>query len=103
MEEFKQIIILTTKLSTTFEGTFMINEPIVLIDDTHLKTNNINYIFDYLIITDISLVSNFKQTNILHEHGLPVTNCFYQTTYENVYYTSDDKIEEVLQNLYENE
>ncbi len=103
MEEVKQIIILSNIIDSLSDDTFTINEPIELIDDNHLKTKKMIYIFDYLIITDITLVSNFKQTNILHEHGVPVTNCFYQTTYENIYYTSYSKIKEVLQNIYENE
>ncbi len=103
MEEFKQIIILSYKAIVNKDELFLINKPITLIDDTHLMINDITYVFDYLVFTNANLINNLEQTSILMEGNVPVTNYFFQTTYENIYYTSDEKINLALQNIIENE
>ena len=103
MEITKQIIIVSKNSQINNSLCLTINHPIFLLDDAHLKDGETTYIFDYLIFTNTDLILNFRETNILHEGGLPLTNFFFQTTYENIYFTSDNLIDEALQNINENE
>lgn len=103
MEKFKQIIILSNNHNLQSDNTFIINTPIILEDDTHLNMNGDIYTFDYLIFTNPSQITNFEKTSILHENMVPVTNCFCQTVFENIYYTSEETINIALQNIFENE
>ena len=47
-----------------------------------------------------SLIINFDQTNILHDNKIPVTNFFYATSVDNIFFTSN--IIEAINNI-ENE
>ena len=91
MEITKQIIIVSTNSQINNSLCLTINHPIFLLDDAHLKDGETTYIFDYLIFTNTDLILNFRETN------------FFQTTYENIYFTSDNVIDEALQNINENE
>lgn len=100
MENFKQIIILSTK---TYQGNiFLLQKQCKIIDDAHLEVDNHIYSFDYLIFDDPKLIQNFNEINFLVENNLPVTNFFLQTSIENIYFT-ENKIEEALNNILENE
>ncbi len=101
MEKYFQIIILSKEYTSSNKDILVIKDNITLEDDMHLIYNNELYTFDYLIFTDTSSINNFRKTNILHEDGIPITNCYYQTTYENIYYPINNKIDEALDNIYE--
>lgn len=103
MTKFKQIIILSELYNSTQENVFIIKEQVVLEDDNHLILNNDIYIFDYLIFTNPKQISNFDKTNILYEDGIPITNCFYQTTYENIYFVKNSLINDAIRNIATNE
>lgn len=102
MEKYAQIIILSTTYTTDNSNILVINEPVTLVDENHLLVNNISYTFDYLIFINPVQIINFNETSIMHENKIPVTNCFYQTTYENVYYPFGENIDEALSNIFEN-
>ena len=102
MEKYVQIIILSTTYTTDNSNILVINEPITLVDENHLLVNSISYTFDYLIFTNPLQIINFNETSIMQENKIPVTNCFYQTTYENIYYRYGENIEEALSNIFEN-
>lgn len=103
MEKYYSILILSKNYQTSDSENLVLSDAIFLIDDTHLEFANQIYTFDYLIFTSPSEIKNFRSTNILHEAGIPVTNMYFQTTFENIYYTSDEKIEEAIQNIKEND
>jgi len=102
MERYEQIIILTKANAFTNEALFL-NSKAFLIDDAHLKINDDIYTFDYLIFTDPSLIINYLDTSILKEFNIPVVNFFYQTSIENIYYTSCDLISEAIKNIKDGE
>lgn len=100
----KQIIILSNIYTTNNEQIYILNESVELIDDVTIKCQNDDiYTFDYLIFTNPNQITNFRETNILHEAGLPVTNYFHQTTYENIYFIDDNSIDTALTNIYEDD
>ena len=102
MNKTAQIIILDKNYISKLDEVIVLNESVELIDEVTIKLANKDiYNFDYLIFTDPSLISNFKETNILHDGGFPVTNYFHQTTYENIYYVTCDNIEIALDNIFE--
>ena len=92
------IIILSNK-TTSYNNTFTINSKIKLIDDCHLLYDNTELSFDYLIITDITLIEGHKEVGILTESKIPVTNYDKQTSIENIFYCNEDDINEILINL----
>lgn len=90
MKEFYQIIILSkNSLKNNNDSYLLINEPVELLDNTQIKFNNYFVSFDYLIFDDTNLISNFKQTNILHENKIPITNFFNATSIENIFYSKE--------------
>ena len=102
MEKYSQIIILSNTYTNNNQNILIINEPVLLIDENHLSVNNINYTFDYLIFTNHNQITNFDKSSIMHENGIPVTNCLYQTTFENIYYPYNGNVEEAINNIFEN-
>ena len=42
-----------------------------------------------LIFDNIKLISNYLNSNILHDHTIPITNYFNATSIENIFYTND--------------
>ena len=90
MKDFYQIIILSKndlKINNKFY--LLINDTIELLDSTQIKYNNNLISFDYLIFDNIDLISNFKETNILHENKIPITNFFNATSIENIFYSKE--------------
>ena len=92
------VIILSNK-TTSYNNSYIINSKVKLIDDCHLELCNDLLSFDYLIITDISLIEGLKEAGVLTESKIPVTNFEKQTSIENIYYCTDNDINEVLINL----
>lgn len=102
MNKVIQIIILDDQYQIINENILVINDNVELIDDVTIKlSNNDIYNFDYLIFSNPSFISNFRETNILHDAGIPVTNFFHQTTYENIYYSKD--IDIAINNIFEDD
>lgn len=92
------IIILTTDASY-FNEAHVINSKVKLLDDCHLTNGGETLSFDYLIITDISLVEGHKEVGVLTESKIPVTNYDKLTSVENIYYCKVEEVNEVLLNL----
>ena len=102
MNKIAQIIIIDKNYNSQLDDVIVINESVELIDEVTIMLSNKDiYNFDYLIFTSPSLITNFNETNILHDGGFPVTNYFHQTTYENIYYVTCDNIETALNNIFE--
>lgn len=89
------IIILSTK-ELSYNGTYLLNTKVKLLDDCHLQINEDIITFDYLIITDITLVEGYKEIGILTESKIPVTNYDKQTSVENIYYCKEQDINDIL-------
>ena len=102
MEKYSTIIILSNSYTTNDENILVLNDEVILDDDMHISAKDSTYSFDYLVFTDVTKIKNFKSTNILHEDGIPVTNFFHQTTYENIYYPVNGNIDEAIENIKEN-
>lgn len=92
-------VIIISKIKHNFENVKWINEVVEFIDDCHILYKEENISFDYLIYTDITLVTNQKEIGILTENKIPITNYEKQTLIENIYYCTDDLVESVLENL----
>ncbi len=101
MEKYSQIIILSNDFNDNEYG-LIINKPVILEDDVHLLCEGEIYSFDYLIFTDVTLITNFKTCNILAEDNIPITNCLYQTTFENIYYPLNSDVYTAIKNIQEN-
>lgn len=90
MKDFYQIIILTKNhVNNINENYFQINNSVELISNNEIKYNDLIVSFDYLIFDDTNLLSNFHETNILHENQIPTTNFFNATSIENIFYSKD--------------
>ena len=58
-----------------------------IIDENTLEIDNEIIYFDYLIIDSIDTFQNlFLKNNIyLNDENIPITNCFHQTTIDNIF------------------
>lgn len=98
MKDFYQIIILSkSSLPNINQEYLQLNNPIKLINSNELIYNENTISFDYLIFNDISLISNFLETNILHENKTPITNYYKSTSIENIFYS--DNIINILSDI----
>lgn len=93
------VIIISHNYQNNNQNYLIIKDFVSLENDCTLIYNKERITFDYLIITDISLVSNLKQIGVLTENKIPVTNYEKQTSIENIYYGSNLDIEEIINNL----
>ena len=90
MKDFYQIIILTKNhVNNINENYFQINNSVELISNNEIKYNDLIVSFDYLIFDNTNLLSNFHETNILHENQIPTTNFFNATSIENIFSSKD--------------
>ena len=90
MKEFYPIIILTCKKIVLLNSDYLIiHSPIELLDNYHIKYNEQIISFDYLIFDNICLITNYLNSNILHENTMPITNFFHATSIENIFYSED--------------
>ena len=90
MKDFYQIIILTKKeIDINNDNYLVISNSVELVDNLEIKNNNESLSFDYLIFDDVNLISNFKETNILHENKIPITNFYNATSIENIFYSNE--------------
>mgnify|MGYP003297543329 CR=1 FL=1 len=67
----------------------VVSSNVELIDNLKIKVNNDILSFDYLIFDNVNLIINFKETNILHENKIPITNFYNATSIENIFYSKD--------------
>ncbi len=99
---YYDLIIITKRkiiLNKTYDC-FITNKDFKLIDEHHLIINNIEYEFNYLIYSyDINVTYN---NLLLLDNDIPVTNFFYQTSLENIYYIHKENINEVINEILEN-
>lgn len=92
------IIILSNEI-TSYSNAYVINSKVKLVDDCTLVYNNETISFDYLIITNITLIEGHKEVGVLTESKIPVTNYDKQTSVENIYYCNNSDIDEIILNL----
>ncbi len=64
-----------------------IKKAIVLVDENTLILNDQKINFNYLLFDDAMLISNLKDTKILTDRAIIVTNFFHATSVENIFYT----------------
>ena len=90
MKDFYQIIIITkNEININNDNYLLISNNIDLLDNIQIKYNDIVVSFNYLIFDDVNLISNFKETNILHENKIPITNFYNATSIENIFYSNN--------------
>ena len=70
---------------------FYINDECTLIDDHHINYQNEIFEFEYLIYSNKAELS-FKDNNlIINENNIPITNFYFQTSLEHIYYITENK------------
>ena len=94
------LIITNQKLNIQNDDIKIINTKVEMLSDYELKIESETISFDYLIIEDLSLVTNLNKTGILIDEDIPVVNWVGQTSLDNIYYGD---YQTALEDLYENE
>lgn len=80
-----------------------LKEDFILIDDHHLKYKNEIVEFEYLIYSNKSNITYNNENILLFENNIPVTNFYYQTTLENIYFIIEDNLEQKINDIINNE
>ena len=80
-----------------------INNDFTLIDDHHLLYNNEIIEFEYLIYSNKLNVTYQKPNMLIFEHNIPITNFYYQTSLENIYFITEDNLEQKILDIINNE
>ncbi|MBQ4571445.1 MAG: hypothetical protein IJB21_07100 [Bacilli bacterium] len=80
-----------------------ITEDFIFIDDHHLKYKNEIIEFEYLIYTNKLNVTYNNKNILLFENNIPITNFYHQTTLENIYYITEDNLEQKINDIINNE
>lgn len=80
-----------------------ITEDFIFIDDHHLKYKNEIIEFEYLIYTNKLNVTYNNKKILLFENNIPITNFYHQTTLENIYYVTEDNLEQKINDIINNE
>lgn len=101
MKDYYPLIVLSPQPFACSMDYVCIANPVELLNDHQIKFQNQVIDFEYLVFTASSLLSNFRETNILHEAGLPVTNYFLQTNFENIYFAEECRLDEAISNIQE--
>lgn len=78
----------------------IINSDCTLIDDKHLICNNKTYEFEYLIYSNELTITN---SLVMLENNIPITNYYYQTSLEHIYYITEDNLQEKIDDIINNE
>ena len=73
-----------------------LNNPFIFIDENHIQVNDQIIEFEYLIYSNKIDVNFTDESMLLIENNIPVTNFFYQTTKENIYYITEENLEEKI-------
>ena len=80
-----------------------LNNPFKFIDENHIQVNDEIIEFEYLIYSNKIDVNFTDESMLLMENNIPVTNFFYQTTKENIYYITEENLEEKINEIIYNE
>jgi hypothetical protein len=80
-----------------------LNNPFIFIDENHIQVNDEIIEFEYLIYSNKIDVNFTDESMLLMENNIPVTNFFYQTTKENIYYITEENLEEKINEIIYNE
>ena len=80
-----------------------LNNPFIFIDENHIQVNDQIIEFEYLIYSNKIDVNFTDESMLLIENNIPVTNFFYQTTKENIYYITEENLEEKINEIIYNE
>lgn len=80
-----------------------LNNPFIFIDENHIQVNDEIILFEYLIYSNKIDVNFTDESMLLMENNIPVTNFFYQTTKENIYYITEENLEEKINEIIYNE
>ena len=80
-----------------------LNNPFIFIDENHIQVNDKIIEFEYLIYSNKIDVNFTDESMLLMENNIPVTNFFYQTTKENIYYITEENLEEKINEIIYNE
>ncbi|MBR6517276.1 MAG: hypothetical protein IKT40_10620 [Bacilli bacterium] len=80
-----------------------LNNPFIFIDENHIQINDEIIEFEYLIYSNKIDVNFTDESMLLMENNIPVTNFFYQTTKENIYYITEENLEEKINEIIYNE
>jgi hypothetical protein len=78
----------------------LINESCELVDDKHIKYNNDIYEFEYLIYSNLV---DIKNTFVVCENEIPITNYYHQTSLDHIYYINEDNLQETINDIINNE
>ena len=104
MNYFYLIIVTKEKVQLDYNlDVFYINNKCTLIDDHHINYQNEIFEFEYLIYTNKAELS-FKDNNlIIKENNIPITNFYFQTSLEHIYYITEDNLNKKIIDIIENE
>lgn len=80
-----------------------LNNSFIFIDENHIQVNDEIIEFEYLIYSNKIDVNFTDESMLLMENNIPVTNFFYQTTKENIYYITEENLEEKINEIIYNE
>lgn len=80
-----------------------INDNFTLIDDHHLKYGDQIFEFEYLIYSNNLIVTYQKPNLLLMENNIPITNYYYQTSIENIYYVTEQNLKNKILDIINNE
>lgn len=97
MQYFDLIIITKHKIEIKLNLDYkLIFEDFSFIDEHHLKVNDTIFEFNYLIYTKDLNVYYPSDNFILIEDDIPITNFFYQTSLEHIYYINKEDIVNII-------
>ena len=101
MKYFYLIIITKEKVNLDESlDVLLINESCLLVDDKHIKYNNDIYEFEYLIYSNMV---DIKNSFVILENGIPITNYYHQTSLDHIYYINEDNLQETINDIINNE
>lgn len=91
-------------LSTLGLPYLLIQDPITFINDHVMLYNNEEVSFEYLLINNKDLVTNFKTIPFIIDHDRLLTNYYHQTNIEHIYffeydYSFHDKLQTVCHHI----
>ena len=99
-------LIIATKEKVNLElnlDVMYINDEFTLVDDHHIKYQNKIIEFEYLIYSS-NLTINYDNSNLLlFENNIPITNFYFQTSLENIYYITENDLKNKLLEIINNE
>ena len=68
----------------------LVQEPTTFINDHVILCNNEEVSFDYLLVTNLDLITNSKLVPFIIDHDRLLTNYYYQTNIEHIYFFEYD-------------